>query len=155
MNARIVAVALAAFGLSQCGRTPTGTGEDGGSPTLAVQKSAVELDVAVRLVGRVKLLENGSVRLKIRAGCPVGFEVLEAFVTVSQPQTFSETFFHPSCDGHVRLFRVVATPLEESFQPGSASVSAIVIAEDPETGDILSGSDGKTVELKRGPHEKD
>jgi uncharacterized protein (DUF58 family) len=105
---------------------------------------------AIELRDHAKLLEDGSVRVLVRAGCPRGFQVVEGPVSVIQgpefQEIFGEGFFTVRCDGHwhLRKVRVVAP---EGFERGTARVSASLDVENSETGEFLSASDNTVVQI--------
>jgi hypothetical protein len=97
---------------------------------------------------KARLLVDGTVRLRVEAGCPEGLVVLEAFVTVSQAAAFGETFVPADCTGRTRKHQLIVAALEGSFEPGTAVVSGLLLAEDPATFATEQGQDTETVDLR-------
>jgi hypothetical protein len=104
--------------------------------------------IAFELRPKARLLADGSVRLRVVAGCPSGLAVLEAFVTVSQAGAFGEAFLPADCTGKAEKHWVTVTALEGSFEPGQAVVSGILLAEDPTTLETEQAQDTETVALR-------
>jgi hypothetical protein len=97
----------------------------------------------------VRLRDNGTVRLRVETKCPVGFEVLEALVTVSQPDGFGETFFTGTCTGVRQLHTVIVAPLDGAFERGAAAViSGLLLVQDPNTFEDRQDQDSETVILE-------
>ena len=94
--------------------------------------------VTAEIRKRAALVEQGqAVALKIRAACPTGAEVLEAFAYVTQDGQQSNVAAIPlTCTGKVRQYRVRAAraPDSPAFRRGSAQASAYLLVSDPQTG---------------------
>jgi hypothetical protein len=96
----------------------------------------------------VRLLADGTVRLRVATRCPVGLEVLEALVTVSQPDVFGETFFPATCTGERQLHTVIVPHLDGGFDRGTAAViSGLLLVQDPDTFEDRQDQDSETVIL--------
>ncbi len=91
---------------------------------------------------------DGTVRVRVEAGCPEGFAVLEAFVTVSQAAAFGEAFIPADCTGRTQKHRLIVTALEGSFGPGPAVLSGLLLAEDPASFETEQGQDTEIVDLR-------
>ena len=114
----------------------------GSAESAAAQEETTE-GFSVEIVPNAKLLKSGAVRVDVRIACPLGKDVLEARVRVSQDeQTISgESGIPVECTGKARTYRIVVTPLEGQFHTGTASSSAFVLVLDPATGTTEQGSD--------------
>jgi hypothetical protein len=109
---------------------------------------AARSDADVRIGRNASLTgEGGTALVRIRARCEPGWEVLEALVTVSQPQAFGEAFFPLSCDGRWARATIDVTSLDLPFEPGSATASALVLLTDPETEETSEAQDSVSVRL--------
>jgi hypothetical protein len=99
---------------------------------------------AVQLRLKATLLEDGSVRLRLRGLCPPGFQVVEGPVSVMQgpefQEIFGEGFFTVACTGHWQ-WKTVRVIAPEGFQRGTAKVTASLMVEHPTTGAFLQGDD--------------
>jgi hypothetical protein len=121
------------------------------SPDEALGPSFVRVGpggTTLELHAKVRLLADGTVRVKVEAGCPEGLAVLEAFVTVSQAAAFGEAFIPADCTGRTQKHRLIVTAFEGSFGPGPAVVSGLLLAEDPTTFETEQDQDTETVELR-------
>jgi hypothetical protein len=97
----------------------------------------------VEIRDRAKLLEDGTLLVTVRILCPNDFVQRESGpLTVTQGLASGEA--HPGgsvCTGHWEKRKVrVLLFSEERFQPGLADVNYQFVAEQPETGDLLSVS---------------
>jgi hypothetical protein len=137
--------------LSSCAdSTPASPTADAVQP--AMLAAAQRQVVAVALLPSAKLVDDadGSLMVRLRAKCPEGFRVVEGPVTVQQGpefgEVFGEGFFTTRCTGHwhVHTVRVVAP---DGLNPGTARASASLDVENPETGEILGGSDSRVVKI--------
>ena len=109
-------------------------------------------DVTVSIEPRAKLTATGAVRVVVVASCDPGDQVLEAHLSVSQDdQTISGQAGIPvRCDGKSRKYRVAVSPLEGTFHPGDAFVSAFVLTctDPPTCGMTEQGQDVGTVTVR-------
>jgi hypothetical protein len=100
-----------------------------------------------------KLIYDGSVRLFLRARCPVGFRVVEGIGSVYQgpvgQEIWGEGFFGARCDGfwHRTTVRVFAG--DQRFKEGSANASVHLMVENDATGEFLEDSASRTVTIRR------
>lgn len=132
------------LGLLGCDQVALSPDEALGPSYAKVGPSGTTLD----LRPKARLLDDGTVRLRVTAGCPEGLAVLEAFVTVSQAAAFGEAFIPADCTGRTQKHRVIVTALEASFEPGPAVVSGLLLAEDPATFETEQDQDTETVDLR-------
>jgi hypothetical protein len=118
-------------------------------PTLQVANAqAARSDADVRIGRNASLTGEGQTALvRIRARCEPGWEVLEALVTVSQPQAFGEGSFSLTCDGRWARTNVDVTSLDLPFEPDRATASALLLLTDPETEETSEAQDSVTVRL--------
>ena len=101
--------------------------------------------VTVKIGKRAELIEGGqAVLVKVRAACEPGLEVLEAFVTVED----QFGFFSLTCDGRQQKFEVRVEHLDGAFELGEAFASALVLVEDPETGDTAQAQDSRQITIR-------
>jgi hypothetical protein len=117
------------------------------SSLLATPASAARDPVSIKTSSNGDLSADGftaTVSLRVRCD-PVG-DVLEAFVTVSQEQTFAEAGFGPVCDGRWHEFTIGATALDVPFAAGSAQVSSLILICDAQE-QCVEGQDSRTVRL--------
>lgn len=70
--------------------------------------------------------DGQSMTVQVLASCPERWTVLEAGVTVSQPQASGQASFSFPCIGSLRMFSVVVTATGGTFELGDALVSASV-----------------------------
>ncbi len=107
--------------------------------------------VTAEIHKRAALVAQGqAVVLKVRAACPAGAEVLEAFAYVTQNDNQSSMAAVPlTCTGEFRRYRVRAerAPDSPAFQRGSAQASAYLIVSDPQTG-TSSVSPSRTIKVR-------
>jgi hypothetical protein len=132
------------LGLLGCDPEAPGPSEALGPSPAKVGPGATTLE----LRPKARLLADGTVRLRVEAGCPEGLAVLEAFVTVSQAAAFGQASIPADCTGRTRKHQVTVTALEGSFGPGPAVVSGFLLAQDPTTFETEQGQDTETVELR-------
>jgi hypothetical protein len=86
--------------------------------------------VTVEIATTASLAEDGeAVVVEVTASCHRQWQVLEALVTVSQPQASGEGFFPLTCTGHDQSFRVRVQSFDAAFVPGAAQASALVLIE--------------------------
>jgi hypothetical protein len=121
---------------------------------LAVSPISAAQGVTVALKAKATLLEGGqAVEVKVRATCPTGYTVLEAFVYIGQEGNESDFAAIPlACQDKQKprdfVIRVPAFPDNPPFHPGDATATAFVLIEDPATGGTLSGGDNRAIQIK-------
>jgi hypothetical protein len=122
-------------------------------PLSASSVSAAQ-GITVALKANATLLEEGqAVQVRVRATCPTGYTVLEAFVYIGQEGNESDFAFIPlACQDKQKprdfVIRVPMFPDNPPFHPGDATATAFVLIEDPATGDTLSGGDNRAIRIK-------
>jgi hypothetical protein len=89
--------------------------------------------------------DGQTVTIEVTASCAQRWEVLEAFVTVSQPQTFGMGGIPLTCTGQPRTFTVNVTSFDLAFEPGDAQASALVLIE--RRGRTQQAQDSEVVQL--------
>jgi hypothetical protein len=86
--------------------------------------------VTVELTTTATLTEGGqAVVVEITASCHRQWQVLEALVTVSQPQASGEGGFPLTCTGRAQTFSVTVRSFDAAFEVGEAQASALVLIE--------------------------
>jgi hypothetical protein len=73
--------------------------------------------------------DGSAVIIEVTASCARRWTVLEAFVTVSQPQVSGMGGIPLSCTGRVQTFAVTVPALDAAFTPGDAQASAFILIE--------------------------
>jgi hypothetical protein len=131
-------------GLLGCDDVVPSSGEALGPSFAKVGPGGTTLD----LRPNIRLLDDGTVRVRVEAGCPEALEVLEAFVTVSQTTAFGEVFIPADCSGRMQKDWLIVTAFEGAFGPGPAVVSGFLLAEDPATFETQQGQDTETIDLR-------
>jgi hypothetical protein len=113
---------------------------------------AVPGDAAARPRATVEVADTATlspdgqtVTIEVTASCARSWEVLEAFVTVSQPQTFGMGGIPLTCTGQPRTFTVNVTSFDLAFEPGDAQASALVLIE--RRGRTQQAQDSEVVQL--------
>ncbi len=118
-----------------------------GPPRIAVAQESLTAEIA----NQAKLQNNGqAVRLTISVYCPAGYEVLEAFVYITQDGNQSQYGRIPvRCDGkqHGYTVRVIAYD-GRPFQYGSASASGYILVYNPTTGTTQSTSPTQDITIR-------
>ena len=132
------------LGLLGCDQAPPSQRDPFGPSLAKVGLGGTTLE----LRPKARLRADGTVRVRVEAGCPQGLVVLEAFVTVSQTAAFGEAFIPADCTGRTQKNWVSVTPLEGSFEAGPAVVSGLLLAEDPTTFETEQGQDTETIALR-------
>ena len=115
-------------------------------PTSSVAAPSQET-IQVRLEPRATLI-GGSVEVTVRVRCSPFGEHFESHITLQQEDNliFGQRGLPVvQCDTTWHRYTVRITPFEGSFHRGRAVASAYVSRQDPETGDLREGSDGRTV----------
>ena len=136
--------------LPGCGDSTSSSSEDDRrrGPDFGVRKA---VQTRVELHRQARLLQDGSLRLRVRALCPAGFQVVEGPVSVMQgpefQEIFGEGFFTVPCDRHWHLQRVRVTS-PEGFERGSAEATASLMVEHPVTGEFLQGDDREVLKIR-------
>jgi hypothetical protein len=74
-------------------------------------------------------VDGQTVTVDVTASCARGWHVLEAFITISQPQATGMGGIPLTCTGKPQTFTVVVTSFGMAFQPGEAQASAFVLIE--------------------------
>jgi hypothetical protein len=101
---------------------------------------------SVEVADTAALAPDGrSVTIDITASCARGWQVLEAFITISQPQTSGTAGIPLSCTGRVQTFAVTVSSLGVAFQPGDAQASGFVLIE--RRGRTQQAQDSVTIQL--------
>jgi hypothetical protein len=102
--------------------------------TLAVSAgpvAAVPDPARLKLGHHATILNGGAaVSVTIKARCEPGWDVLEAFLFVSQDAAFVETGFGLPCDGRWHRTVVRGVSLDAPFVEGEASFSAFLLVID-------------------------
>lgn len=88
--------------------------------------------------------DGSSIRLQVLASCPERWTVVEAVVTVSQPQGSGRASFPLSCIGSVRPFNVTVSADSGTFALGQAQASASVVVQ---RGKTASAQDAETLQV--------
>jgi hypothetical protein len=71
--------------------------------------------------------DGQSLNISLLASCPEQWAVLQALVTVSQPQASGQATFPLTCTGLLQAFRVTVQSPGAPFQLGEAQASALVL----------------------------
>lgn len=97
---------------------------------------ALPADAAARPKASVAVADTATiapggdaVTIDVTASCARRWTVLEAFVTVSQPQVTGMGGIPLSCTGRAQTFTVTVPALDATFTPGEAQASAFVLIE--------------------------
>jgi hypothetical protein len=94
------------------------------APAVADPKPKVTVEIA----STATLAEGGqAVVVDMTASCARNWQVLEAFVTVSQPQAGGTGSFPLTCTGQDQTFTVTVRSLDAAFEPGQAQASGFVL----------------------------
>jgi hypothetical protein len=84
--------------------------------------------------------------IEVTASCARGrWQVLEAFITISQPQAFGEAGIPLSCTGRAQTFAVTVTSFDQPFVVGDAQASAFVLIE--RRGQTQQAQDSEVIQL--------
>jgi hypothetical protein len=102
------------------------------------------LDISDR--GRISA-DGQRVTVRISATCPMGWDVLEANVSVSQDAASGLGGFGIACTGHPVSARATVVSFGGAYEPGPASASAFILLIDPVTGVTMSLSTSETIRL--------
>jgi hypothetical protein len=73
--------------------------------------------------------DGQSMTVQVLASCPERWTVVDAFVTVSQPQASGQATFSFPCIGSLRMFSVVVQSAGGTFQLGRAQATASVVIQ--------------------------
>jgi hypothetical protein len=96
------------------------------APAGADPKPKVTVEVAATAI----LAQGGqAVVVEVTASCHGQWQVLEALVTVSQPQASGQGGFPLTCTGRDQTFGVTVQSFGAAFEPGAAQASAFVLIE--------------------------
>ena len=118
-------------------------------PTSSIAAPTSET-IQVRLEPRATLV-GSSADVTVRVKCAPFGQHFESHVSVQQNDylIFGERGLPiVQCDGTWHRYTVRVTPFEGSFHRGRVVASAYVSRQDPETGDLREGSDGRTINLR-------
>jgi hypothetical protein len=100
------------------------------SAIIAPAGAAPKPKVTVEIAATATLAEGGqAVIVEVTASCHAQWEVLEALVTVSQPQASGQGFLPLTCTGRDHTFSVTVRSFGAAFEPGEAQASAFVLIE--------------------------
>jgi hypothetical protein len=115
-----------------------------GAPAYAAEKAVVTI------ARNATVAEGGgSATLTGSAVCPEGFEVLEAFVSLSQDGVNTSFAALPvTCTGHKVRFTTTVQVMNGALVAGAATASPFLLVLDPVAGDTLSDSPSMTVRLR-------
>jgi hypothetical protein len=106
---------------------------------LLMPQAVAQETVAIEVARKATLLDGGGqvVELQVTVTCPVGAEVLEAFLYVTQDSNQSPfAFFQPVCDGFAHTFPVqIQAAAGFVFQQGRVQVSGYLLLT---TGEAVS-----------------
>ena len=86
-----------------------------------------------------------TVSIEVMASCARPWKVLEAFVTVSQPQADGIGGIPLACTGRPQTFTVTVTSFDQAFVPGDAHANALVLVE--RRGDTRDAQDSEVVRV--------
>jgi hypothetical protein len=112
------------------------------APSDAVPKPRVSVEVA----DTATLGPGGqTVSIEVTASCARPWQVLEAFVTVSQPQAMGMGGIPLTCTGRPQTFTVTVTSFGSAFEPGAAQASAFVLIE--RRGETQQGQDSEVIQI--------
>jgi hypothetical protein len=131
-------------GIPGCDHTVAGPDQAVRPSFAKVGPGGTTLDVRAN----VRLLNDGTVRVRVEAGCPEGLVVLEALLTVSQTAAFSLAPVPVTCTGRTEKHWLVVPAQDGSFEPGPVTVSGFLLVTDPETFATEQGQDTETVDLR-------
>lgn len=93
----------------------------------AAARPAGPPSVAIETHPPVLAPDGGLVGVQVIASCPDRWSVVEASVSVSQPQASGRASFPLTCFGFPRVFHVVVPASSGTFVLGTASVTATVL----------------------------
>jgi hypothetical protein len=112
------------------------------APAGADPKPKVTVEIAVTAT----LAEGGqAVVVNVTASCHRQWQVLEALVTVSQPQASGEGGFPLTCTGDDQTFSVTVRSFGAAFEPGATQASAFVLIE--RRGRTQQGQDSTVLQI--------
>jgi hypothetical protein len=130
-----VSVGLVAGGLAFLPGAPTAPSDAAPKPQVAVEVA----DTAVLGPG------GQTVSIEVTASCARPWQVLEAFVTISQPQATGTGGIPLACTGRAQTFTVTVTSFDLAFEPGDAQASAFVLIE--RRGQTRQAQDSEVIQL--------
>jgi hypothetical protein len=113
-----------------------------GAPADAAPRPKVSVEVADTATLGV---DGQTVSIEVTASCARRWDVLEALVTVSQPQASGEAGLPLTCTGRRQSFTVTVTSFDAVFVPGDAQASALVLIE--RRGDTREAQDSEVVSV--------
>jgi hypothetical protein len=112
------------------------------APSDAAPKPQVSVEVAdIATLGS----DGQTVSIEVTASCARPWRVLEAFVTISQPQASGMGGIRLSCTGRAQTFAVTVTSFGLAFEPGDAQASAFVLIE--RRGETRQAQDSEVIQL--------
>jgi hypothetical protein len=137
-------VVAAAIGLLGAGATPAEAGQAPG-PRVDIHSAALLAP------------DGGSITVTLLASCPERWTVVEAVVSVTQPQASGNASFPLTCIGSLRSFSVAVPSSGGTFDLGNAQVAASVLikrgrtdrAQDAEVVDVQPGVFAQLAETAR------
>jgi hypothetical protein len=113
---------------------------------------ASPIDAAPRAKASVEVADTATLGsggqtavIEVTASCARGWQVLEAFVTISQPQADGMGGIPLSCTGQAQTFAVTVTSLDQPFASGDAQASAFVLIE--RRGRTQQAQDSEVIQL--------
>jgi hypothetical protein len=89
--------------------------------------------------------DGQTVVVVVTASCAPQWQVLEALVTISQPQATGMGGIPLSCTGRPQTFTVTVTSFGLAFEPGDARASAFVLIE--RRGQTQQAQDSEVIQL--------
>lgn len=112
----------------------------------AAQVAGAKPKASVEVADTATLAPDGqTVTIEVTGSCARRWQVLEALVTISQPQATGTAGLPLSCTGKSQSFTVTVTSLDGAFQPGGAQASAFVLIE--RRGRTQQAQDSETIQL--------
>jgi hypothetical protein len=130
-----VSVGLVAAAIASLSVAPAGPADAAPKPKAAVEVA----DTATRGPG------GQTVTIEVTASCARRWQVLEAFVTISQPQATGMGGVPLSCTGRPQVLTVTVTSFDLAFEAGDAQASAFVLIE--RRGRTRQAQDSEVVQL--------
>jgi hypothetical protein len=119
----------------------------GAAIPLAAGEAAAKPKASVAVASTARLAPDRlAVTVRVTASCARHWQALEAFVTVSQPQTFGMGGIGLSCTGREQTFAVEVPSADVAFQPGQAQASGFVLIE--RRGRIGQAQDTGAIQLR-------
>jgi hypothetical protein len=114
--------------------------------TPSAQARPIAPQPTVELSSAARLAPNGqSLEIDLTASCPDRWTVVEAVVTVTQPQASGQGSFPLTCIGSIRPFTVTVQSTRAAFQLGEAQATASVVIS---RGRTEQAQDSQTVQVE-------